>query len=274
MNTLQTLFLSTALCAASSAAVRSGSATADWITASATVTGGTPVTTGLRLAMDPGHHTYWENPGEGGMKISVKWQLPPGWKAADPTFPVPQRFVTGDLVGFGYDGTVIFPVSVTPPADFSGKATLKVAFSWLTCDDKGCIPGNADLELALTAGDPAPTPDVEAIAAALRRVPLTPPSRISLKVAEKPKSLVLTIAGLNNPNIDLTTYQVFPATPQVVENAARIGFTRDGGNWTTEVPKNEYLTQPARELTLVLAGKAGDAPISLTWKAAAADTTE
>ncbi len=274
MTAIRTLILSAALCAASSAAVRSGKAAADWVTASATVTGGTPVTTGLRLAVDPGYHTYWENPGEGGMKMTVKWHLPPGWKATDPAFPVPKRFMTGDLPGFGYDGTVIFPVTVTPPANFAGKATLKAAFSWLTCDDSGCVPGNADLELTLTAGAPAPTAAVEAIATAMQRVPLTPPSRISLTVAEREKSLLLTIAGLNNPKIDLATYQVFPATSEVVDAAAQIRFTREGSTWTAEVPKNEYLTEPARELTLVLATESGDAPISLTWKASGAATAK
>ncbi len=274
MTTLRTLFLSAAFCGACSAAVRSGKAAADWITASATVSGGAPVATGLRLAVDPGYHTYWENPGEGGMKISVKWELPPGWKAAEPTFPVPKRFVTGDLAGFGYEGTVVFPVSVTPPQNFSGKATLKAKFSWLTCDDSGCIPGNADLELTLTAGAPAPTRDIEVLDAALRRVPLTPPNRISLKVAEKEKSLVLTIAGLANPNIDLATYEVFPATPQAIESAARIRFSRDGTSWTAEVPKSEYLSSPLRTLTLVLAGKSTDAPISLTWNSTGVGTAE
>lgn len=268
MTAIRTLFLSAALGGSAFAAIHSGKAAADWITASSTVSGGTAVATGLRLAVDPGYHTYWENPGEGGMKISVKWELPPGWKATEPSFPVPKRFVTGELPGFGYDGTVIFPVTVTPPDGFTGKATLKAAFSWLTCDDNGCIPGDAKLELTLSAGAPAPTKDVESIAAALRQVPLTPPSRIALKVSEREKSLILTIAGLANPKPDLTTYQVFPATPQVIENAARIRFTRDGNLWTAEVPKSEYLTKPASELTLVLAGDAEDPPISLSWKAA------
>ena len=271
MTALRLLALFAAMSTASSAAVRSGKAAADWITTSATVTGGTPVVTGLRLAVDPGYHTYWENPGEGGMKISVKWQLPPGWTASDPAFPLPKRFVTGDLPGFGYEGTVIFPVSVTPPAGFSGKATLKAAFSWLTCDDSGCIPGNADLELTLGSGDPAPSKDVAAIDAAQRQVPLTPPGRISLNVEEKPESLVLTISGLANPDPDLAEYQVFPATPEVIESSARIRFTRAGTTWTAEVPKSEYLSKPPGELRLVLAGKSGDPPISLTWKATAAE---
>ncbi len=263
------LLISASLCAVSSAAVRSGNAAADWITSSATVAGGAAVTTGLRLVMDPGYHTYWVNPGEGGMKISVKWDLPPGWKAGDPTFPVPKRFMTGDLPGFGYEGSVVFPVVITPPADFTGKATLKGKFSWLTCDDKGCTPGTADLELTLASGDASPTPQAKVIDSTIRKIPITPPKRIALNITEKPKSLVLTISGLTSAKPNLAEYEVFPATPQVIENSAAIRFSRDGQTWTSEVPKSEYATKAVRELTLVLAGNSGEPPISLTWKSAA-----
>lgn len=266
MTAIRILFASTALCTVSSAAVRSGKAAADWITSSATITGGTEVATGLRLAVDPGYHTYWVNPGEGGMRISVKWDLPPGWKAADPLFPVPKRFMTGDLPGFGYEGTVVFPVAITPPAEFTGKATLKGKFSWLTCDDKGCIPGSADLELTLTAGEPTRNPESRVLDAAFLKVPATPPNRIVLKVTEKPKSLVLTISGLTNAKPNLAEYETFPATPQVIDNSAIIRFSREGQTWTSEVPKSEYATKAVNELTLVLAGKPGEKPISLTWK--------
>ena len=41
------------------------------------------VKTGIRLVVDEGYHTYWLNPGDGGMKISVKWELPTGWSAGN-----------------------------------------------------------------------------------------------------------------------------------------------------------------------------------------------
>jgi len=269
MTLFRPLLISAALCTISSAAVRSGKASADWITSSTTIASDAEVTTGLRLVVDPGYHTYWVNPGEGGMKPSVKWELPPGWKTSDPAYPVPKRFMTGDLPGFGYEGTVIFPVTVTPPANFSGKAILKGKFSWLTCDDKGCIPGTAELELTLNSGETSPSVNAKAIEVSQRKVPIAPPNRISLKVTESPKSLILTISGLPNTKPDLADYEAFPATPQVIENSAKIQFSRTGQTWTSEVPKSEYATKALRELTLVLAGKSGETPISLTWKSTA-----
>ncbi|MES2660243.1 MAG: protein-disulfide reductase DsbD domain-containing protein [Verrucomicrobiota bacterium] len=261
-----TALIFASLCTISLAAVRSGKAAADWITSSKTCEAELPLKTGIRLAVDEGWHTYWINPGDGGMKISVKWELPEGWTAEAPEHPVPKRFITGDLPGFGYEGTVIFPVTLTPPAGFTGEAKLKGKLSWLTCNDASCIPGNAEIELALSAGEPALTAEAKLIEASLRKIPLTPGNRISLKVVEMPKTLKLTIEGLANKKVNLAEYEVFPATPQTIDSAAKIQFASDGTKWTAEVPKSEYATKAIPELTLVLAGKSDQAPISLTWK--------
>ncbi len=254
------------LCSVSLAAVHSGKASAEWISSSRSTGAGMPVKTAIRLAVDEGYHTYWVNPGEGGMPLAVKWELPAGWVATDPEYPVPMRFTTGDLPGFGYEGSVVFPVNLTPPPGFSGEVTLKGKVSWLTCDDKGCIPGSADLELTLSEGEPAPSAEAKVIDAALLRIPLTPGNRIKLMVVEKPESLVLNVQGLSNPGVDLAEYEVFPATPDVIDAGAEIRFTRQADSWTAEVPKSEYAAAKVSELTLVLAGKSEQAPISLTWK--------
>ena len=244
------------------AAVRSGKAEADWIGATKSYEAGKPVQTAVRLVVDAGWHTYWLNPGEGGMKISAVWELPAGWTAGELQHPLPKRFMTGELPGFGYEGTVVFPVTFTPPAGFTGPAKLKGKISWLTCSDQSCIPGNAKIELSLNAGPPAAA-EAELVAEALRKIPVPPASGVSLTVVGQPKSLRLTIVGLTDKPGD---YEVFPATPQVVDSAARIEFKDDGGKWTAEVPKSEYAPKEIEELTLVLAGKASQTPLALTWK--------
>ncbi len=252
-----------AACAAASAAVRSGKAEADWITTTATCEAGKPLQTALRLVLDEKWHTYWINPGEGGMEISVKWQLPADWTAGELKQPVPKRFMTGDLPGFGYEGTVVFPVIFTPPAGFSGKAKLKAKISWLTCNDDRCVPGNAELELTLTAGTPTPTAEAGLIAAALEKIPQAKRYGATLNVKETPKSLILSITGVEFPE----NSEIFPATPQIVDAAAEFIFSKTGDCWTAEVPKSPYTSSPVKELTLILAGKGGVDPVSLTWKA-------
>ncbi len=253
-----------ALCTLSAAAVRSGKTEADWVSASSTYEPGKPVQTAVRLILDPGWHTYWENPGEGGMKISAKWELPAGWTAGEIEHPVPVRFETGGLVGFGYEGTVLFPVKFTAPAGFTGVAKLKGKISWLTCNDDQCIPGEAELELAFSSGPAAETLETKLIREALAKVPQL--QEVRLQVTEKPDALSLWIETQPDQPLDPGDYEIFPATPQTLDPAAVIRFTRSATAWTAEVPKCEYLTKPPKELTLVLAGKSGQPPISLKWK--------
>lgn len=263
---IQSALILASLCTVSLATVRSGKATAEWITSSFACNTDSQLKTGIRLVVDEGYHTYWLNPGEGGMKISVKLELPTGWSAGDIEHPIPKRFTTGELPGFGYEGTVIFPVSLKSPAGFTGEAKLKGTVSWLTCDDKGCIPGEAALELTLKSGIPAPTADAKMIDEALAKVPQPQQGWVHLGVTETPKFLSLRIeAHLSRP-LNLEEYEIFPATPQVIDAAAKIQFTRHGADWLAEVPKSEYATTAISELTIVLAPKADQPPLSLMWK--------
>lgn len=264
MISLRVPLVFSALCSISSAAIHSGHAAADWLAASSSYEAGKTVKTGIRLVMDKGWHTYWSNPGEGGMQLSVKWELPEGWTAGEVEHPVPIRFMTGDLPGFGYEGTVIFPVTLTPPAGASGSVTLKAKVSWLTCNDSACIPGNADLEMTLDAGKVSATPDSGLLAEASKKVPVAT-DEIILKVTEKPKFLVLTLTPADSKLIATDT-AFFPATPDVVDAGAEIRFTKSAEAWTAEVPKSEYLSDPVKEFTLVSGIKDGTAPLAITWK--------
>ena len=265
------MFARTAVIFASAAtvslgAVRSGKAEVDWITATASYAVGKPVQTAVRLVVDAGWHTYWQNPGEGGMKISAVWEMPAGWTAGELEHPVPKRFMTGELAGFGYEGTVVFPVKFIPPAGFTGTAKLSAKISWLTCDDQSCVPGNAALALSLTAGGPTVTAEAKLIEDALLKIPRQA-SALKLTVAEFPKSLTLTLARETPQPFDPAHYVFFPATPQVIDPAAKLEFTQAGDKWTAEVPKSEYATKAILELTLVLAGKSTQPPLALTWTA-------
>ena len=255
-----------ALTASSFAAeVRSGNATAEWITTSANYQAGQPVYTALRLKIDPGWHTYWVNPGEGGMKASFKWQLPEGWKVDEPQYPVPIRFFTGDLPGFGYENEVILPVRVTPPAKSTEAADLSVKISWLTCDDSACVPGDAEVTLHLVPGEPAATDDDTAINSAIFQVPKTLQGAV-LKVEEKESVLTLNLKVPPFPGFDATKCEVFPKSVSTVDDGKPIQFTHSEDGWTATATKSEYLEGPVKDLTIVLAGKGTPFPMELTWK--------
>jgi DsbC/DsbD-like thiol-disulfide interchange protein len=248
----------------SSASVRSGQAEAEWISTTGNFVAGQPVQTAVSLVLDENWHTYWTNPGEGGMKITAKWELPDQWQAGDLEHPVPKRFTTGGLAGFGYEGSILFPVTLLPPPDATGKVKLIAHLSWLACNDESCIPGQAKLELVLSAGPPIPGPRAAEIEASLTKIPRASPNSGVLQVVENPKTLTLT---LESPGSwDPQQAEFFPATPQVVDPAAPILFHKTESRWLAEVPLSEYATRPVREFSLVVSRKDAG-PISLKWTA-------
>lgn len=257
--------VSIALTSIAFAEVRSGKAEAGWVSASATYEPARPVRTAVRVVLDEGWHTYWLNPGEGGMRISIKWELPAGWVAGELEHPVPLRFESSGLAGFGYKGTVLFPGTFTPPLGAAEVVTLVGKISWLTCNDDSCVPGDATLRLTLAPGAAAPTPEAAAIQEAGTKIPRPAPEGFRLDVVEHEKTLTLNLTAPDG--WDPRAYQVFPATPQAVDSAARLEFAADGKRWKAEVPRSDYASRPLRELSLVFAGDAAHPPFVTTWRA-------
>jgi DsbC/DsbD-like thiol-disulfide interchange protein len=253
----------------SSAAGDPSHATAELLFASTTYQAGQPQQAALRLTMDSGWHTYWINPGEGGMRLSVEWLLPTGWKADEPAYPLPIRIRTGDLSAFGYEGTVLFPITITPPPISAGvlpePAQLKAEVTWLACDDHACIPENATLTHTLQAGEPVPTPEAAVIHAALEKIPRPGMEGIHLEVVEKTESLELTVSTATGRNLDLEGCEGFPVTPQTTDPAAAIRFSRQESSWRAEVRKSEYAISPLKHFTLVLGRKPPAVPVQLIW---------
>lgn len=243
-----------------------GHARVDWIAASQSSPPGQPIQTAVRMVIDPAWHTYWINPGEGGMKTSFEWKLPPGWTAGEIGHPVPKRFLTGELPGFGYEGTVLFPVLITPPADFSGTATLSGTISWLACNDGACVPGDGEVTLQLSAGPVVPSAEAGLIEEALAKVPSAADANFKLHVAEDGNFLKLRIEARSDKTAEFPFTHAFPATPDVIHAGAEIRFTADDGAWSARVAKSEYATRPIGALSLVFEGSEGVSPISLSWQ--------
>jgi thiol:disulfide interchange protein DsbD len=253
-------------CAIGQAApVRSGHATAEWLTVSSSCEPGKPLQTAIRLTLDPGWHTYWVNPGDGGMATTIQWRLPAGWTAGEAMHPVPMRMKTGGLAGFGHEGTLVIPVSLTAPADFTGDAKLEAEVSWLTCDESACVPGEAKLTLVVKSGTALTGPDEPVIREALKRVPKPLHGGATLAVEEIGNHLKLTIHPPSGDTRDFSAFEVFPETPRVLDPAAVIRFVKTGNHWSAEVAKSEYLSGPPAALSLVLADPKGGEAYQLSW---------
>ena len=110
------------------------------------------LTAGVRLEMEPGWHVYWQNPGDAGMPVEIKWDLPPGLKVFPLEFPYPERFDSGGMTGYGYnDEVVLFSRIVTEGKEDDLSVAdrlfpLKAKLSWLSCKET-CMPGSAEIVL-------------------------------------------------------------------------------------------------------------------------------
>jgi thiol:disulfide interchange protein DsbD len=145
------------------APVRKGAVEAELVPAVAGVQPGQPFEVALRLAHDPEWHSYWIYSGTG-YPTTIKWTLPPGWRAGDIQWPVPRvlKDAHGAITGNGYDGEVFLLVTLTPPAGLAPgiNVTLQAAVEWLMCKEV-CMPGDAKLELTLPVVSGPTPPDAQ-----------------------------------------------------------------------------------------------------------------
>ncbi|MEO1237927.1 MAG: protein-disulfide reductase DsbD domain-containing protein [Planctomycetota bacterium] len=157
MATTAVTGLIVSLCSIASAGVsfpiRDGQVEAQLVSSQAAVQPGTTVLVGLRLKMDDGWHTYWQNPGESGQPTAITWNLPPGFVAHDIDWPAPEYFEFGGLASYGYHGEIVLPVRIDVPAQLDeSRVTLRAEADWLMCEES-CIPGSASLALTLPVTD-------------------------------------------------------------------------------------------------------------------------
>lgn len=245
---------------------KSGHASMELVTEKTGYAAGKPVRVALRMVMDPHWHSYWENPGEGGMKLQVEWQnLPAGWKASEPGYPVPKRMKTGDLAGFGYEGEVWFPIELTPGATSVDPVELVAKVSWLTCNDDACIPGDVIVKASLNSGGEA-GPRATEVAKAFSALP-QPWNGAKLAVEELAggKTVRLRITPPADQKVDLASALVFPATESSLDPGAQMIFKQDGEAWVAETRKSEYASGALKALRLVLSGGGLPSPVWIAF---------
>ncbi|HUD51979.1 protein-disulfide reductase DsbD domain-containing protein [Parvibaculum sp.] len=143
--------------------------------------GGAPFLAGIEMRLAAGWHSYWRKPGDSGLAPRFDWSASKNVASVDLKWPVPERFDEADDSTFGYSDEVVWPVVVTPK-NGARPVTLVLSMSYGVCSNL-CVPGEADLTLAVPAGAPHATADATAIQHYLARVPAAPadPSALSAR---------------------------------------------------------------------------------------------
>lgn len=248
---------------AQSLAVRDKNVEARLVSSHSTIKAGEPFTIGLQFTIDPTWHTYWINPGETGIPTSLKLNLPNGFSAGELQFPVPKKFITDygfgvREAGYGYDTSVVHPLTITPPAGLKpgDKITLSGKAGWLMCDPNTCVPGKADLSLTLPVGAEAvPSTEAGVITFFTNKLPRS--VEAPLAVTLEGGNVVMKVAVPDGSLPAGAKLQFYPLQNQILDAFAEATITATGGQVTITAAKHESLTEAPGEFAGLLIAETG-----------------
>ncbi|MFN9727850.1 protein-disulfide reductase DsbD family protein [Acidovorax sp.] len=248
---------------------------------------GQPLWLGLHITHQPEWHTYWKNPGDSGLPTELAWTLPAGLEAGELAWPVPRKIPIGTLANYGYEGTVLLPVPVTVASTFAPGAqaqelTVRLRASWLVCR-KECIPEEGEFTLQLPIRRTTALHGA-AFDAALKAQPRPVVSGTGGGIPDSQAQIVdgpalqVSVPGLPTA-LRGKVLELFPETPEVIDNAAQWGQRWDGSVWTARIPLAAQRSNSPSLMPVVLAvqdgghgareGYRAELKVLGTWPAAA-----
>jgi thiol:disulfide interchange protein DsbD len=233
---------------------------------------------GLRFQLEKGWHIYWVNPGDSGEPPRVKWQLPAGLTAGSMEWPTPRRLESSSIVDYGYEDAVLLIVPMHAEAGLAAQppARLGAEVRVLVCSHEMCIPGKAQLSLALPVKSQPPAPNARTIdarnldarnpdarnpdarnpdarsidlfTAARKALPRPAPGNWKFSVADANGSLVLSA------NLGRRVMQAifFPLAESQIENAAPQNVQPVTAGFRLTLRKSDRLLKPLERLKGVL----------------------
>jgi DsbC/DsbD-like thiol-disulfide interchange protein len=128
--------------------------------AGANASGQTLLQAGVEMKLLSGWHTYWRYPGDSGVPPRFDFSGSDNLKSAKVLYPAPQLHSDEAGQTIGYEGSVVFPVEVTPK-DPGKPVALKLKVDYAVCE-KLCVPAEGSASLALAPGASAQDATVKA----------------------------------------------------------------------------------------------------------------
>ena len=110
----------------------------------------------IHMRPAPGWHGYWQNPGDAGLPMDVKWQLPKGFSVGPLRYPVPTQLKIAGLMNYVFEQDYALLARLKVPRDAKGTIPVRAEAHWLACTDKICVPESGQLALDLPVGSGAP----------------------------------------------------------------------------------------------------------------------
>ena len=235
------------------APVKTAHVEAELVAAKTALVPGEPMVVALRLVLEKGWHTYWQNPGDSGLPTTLVWRLPPGVEAGPIEWPAPRMLPVGPLVNYGYEGVALHLVEIRPQRSLSagGNALLAARADWLVCKEV-CIPEGADLTLALPVADSAePDPRWGVPLAAARAALPAPLAGWRASAAGSGSAIKLKLEPTSG-SADPGAIRFFPFVPDRIDPSGPQPVTRDGGAYVLTLPVAPTLSGPLERIAGVV----------------------
>jgi thiol:disulfide interchange protein/DsbC/DsbD-like thiol-disulfide interchange protein len=252
------------------APVRTAHVEAELVAEQSALIPGRPNTVALRLVMERGWHTYWQNAGDSGLPTTLTWKLPEGLRAGPIQWPAPRALPVGPLVNYGYEGEVLLLSDIATVPDFlSGKTvTLSARADWLVCKEI-CIPEGADLSLTLPViADAAQVQRdprwIDAIAKARTSLP-RPANEWNVTATGRGSTVELHLAPAagHDSAASIAGSHFFPYVEGQIEASGVQSLTHQGTDWSMSLPVASQRVGEFRRVAGVLVSGDASAPRAL-----------
>lgn len=249
-----------------------GAVTVELIAETTVVVPGERFNVALDFKLEPHWHLYWKNPGASGLPVEIEWQLPAGLSAGEIQWPAPERIELGGLMNYGYEDavTLIVPIEAAQDFELGSAVPIQAEVSWLACEEF-CMPGDASLSLALTAGAEAvKSGEAPAFEAARARLP-APIAPWGVTAVIEGQDLVLTIEQVDGLAIPSDLY--FYADKEGVIEPSALQALSSVGEGQVQLRAEldvAQLQEPSAAVTGVLQSQSGNWSINLRIGADAA----
>jgi DsbC/DsbD-like thiol-disulfide interchange protein/cytochrome c biogenesis protein CcdA len=188
----------------------------------------------------PGWHGYWLNPGDAGLPMDVKWELPKGFAVGPLRYPVPTRLTVADLMNYVYERDYAVLVRLKVPVDARGTIPIRANAHWLACTDRICVPEQGELSLDLPVGNG--TPNRAQFDEWRQALPRPLASLAYFEVSGDKLRVAIPLPA----SVDVGRPYLFPVADGVVDYEAKQNFRRSGDALIAELarkslaPKGEF----------------------------------
>ena len=229
-----------AVMAAPAMAQRDNHIDADLVAEHAPVAGET-LYVALRFRPNEGWHGYWANPGDAGLGMELDWDLPEGWQAGEPLYPVPHKLVLLGIMNHVYEDpyAVLVPIEIGPDAVTANFGVPAVDARWLACSDQLCVTEGARLNLRFPQ-------ETEALRAQFDEDRAAIPPQIDQTAQIELTADYLRLAVPLPASVDLPAPHVFVVQQDVIDYGAEQVFYRDGDLLVAEIPRGGLRDEPAQ----------------------------